>query len=363
MIPFLDLKSLNQRHSKEIASAIERVLHSGHYILGNEVSSFEHEFATYCGVKHCIAVANGLDALSLIVKAYGFGPGDEIIVPANTFIASVLAISANGVCPIFVEPDMDTYNIDVNKIEEKITAKTKAIMPVHLYGQAVDMAPILAIAKKHKLKVIEDAAQAHGAIYHSQRVGDIGDAAGFSFYPGKNLGALGDAGAITTNDDILAKKLQALRNYGSFVKYQNIYQGVNSRLDEIQAAVLRVKLNYIDNDNSVRNKVAHAYLAGIKNPIIKLPKPGFDKSHVWHLFVIRTSDRDKLQQYLNQKGVQTIIHYPIPPHKQQAYEAMNDLSFPITEQIHREVLSLPISPIMTDQEIEQVIEAINAYKS
>ncbi|MEH6908131.1 DegT/DnrJ/EryC1/StrS family aminotransferase, partial [Neobacillus drentensis] len=308
MIPFLDLKAINQQYQEEIKVAMERVLNSGWYILGNEVKAFEEEFATYCGVKHCIGVANGLDALTLIIRAYGIGNGDEVIVPSNTYIASILAISANGATPILVEPNLLSYNIDPSLIEEKITPKTKAIMAVHLYGQAANMKEINKIAEKYNIKVIEDAAQAHGSIYDGKRTGNLGDAAGFSFYPGKNLGALGDAGAITTNDDELANKISALRNYGSKVKYENIYQGVNSRLDEIQAAILRVKLKNLDHDNEKRRKIAEYYNTHIKNKNIVLPDIENENrlSHTWHLYVIRTKDRAILKEHFKENNIETL---------------------------------------------------------
>ncbi|OOE00232.1 aminotransferase [Anoxybacillus kestanbolensis] len=364
MIPFLDLKKINLQYKKEIEAAMARVLESGWYILGKEVEKFEEEFAAYCGTKYAIGVANGLDALTLILKAYGIGEGDEVIVPANTYIATILAVSACGANPVLVEPDINSYNLDPNKIEEKITSKTKAIMVVHLYGQAANMDPINEVAKKYNLKVIEDAAQAHGAKYKGKRVGNLGDAAGFSFYPGKNLGALGDGGAITTNDSELATKLRALRNYGSHIKYENLYKGVNSRLDELQAAILRVKLPHLDEENEQRRKIAEYYLENIKNPKITLPivENGDRESHVWHLFVIRTESREHLQKTLEEYGVQTLIHYPIPPHKQEAYSEWNHLSYPITEKIHNEVLSLPISPIITIEEVEKIIDVVNQYK-
>lgn len=361
MIKFLDLHKINEQYRDEIDEAIKRVLDSGWYLLGKENENFCKNFAQYCGTKHCIGVANGLDALTLIIKAYGFGQGDEIIVPANTYIASILAISANGATPVLVEPDMNTYNIDPDKIEEKITKKTKAILAVHLYGQTAQMDKINEIAKKYNLKVIEDSAQAHGAIYNGKRTGNLGDASGFSFYPGKNLGCLGDGGAVTTNDDELAQKIIALRNYGSHIKYENLYKGVNSRLDEIQAAVLDVKLKYLDKDNQKRRDIAKLYIENIKNPAIILPQVINEESHVWHIFAIRTQKRDKFQQYLKDNDIQTLIHYPIPPHKQQAYKEWNNLNLALTEQIHTEILSLPISAVMTDEEVKKVIEVVNNY--
>lgn len=359
MISFLNLKEINNRFRTEIDARIKTILDKGWYVLGKQNSAFETHFAAYIGAKHAIGCANGLDALRLIIQAYGFGPGDEIIVPANTYIASILAISQNGCTPILVEPDIHTYNINPDLIEEKITSHTKAIMPVHLYGQAVQMEKIWALAQKYNLKIIEDAAQAHGAVYQGRRTGNLGDAAGFSFYPGKNLGALGDGGAITTNDDDLAAKIRALRNYGSDRKYHHIYKGLNSRLDELQAAVLDVKLPYLDTDNQRRREIAAYYREHIKNPSIILPHTYDENAHVWHIFPIRTSKRDELQQYLNQHGIETLIHYPTPPHKQLAYREWENLSLPVTEEIHRTELSLPISPVMTDDEVKKITEVIN----
>ena len=514
MIKFLDLHKINERFREEIDSRIKQVLDSGWYLLGNQDKEFEKNFAKYCGVKHCIGCANGLDALNLIIRAYGFGEGDEIIVPANTYIASILAISENGCIPVLVEPDINTYNINPDLIEEKITDKTKAIMVVHLYGQAVQMDKIWALAKKYNLKVIEDSAQAHGAEYEicppcgenvpegqkgvknhryyapylkefarkmrkemtpqevkiwqcirkeqlgvkfrrqvpidnkyvadfvcldkkiiieidggqhcnsfndiqrtyylekegfrivrfwnseidkniaecievlkeiintplpptgtspargedefvqlpkKVRVGNLGDASGFSFYPGKNLGCLGDGGAVTTNDDELAKKIRAIANYGSDYKYHHIYKGINSRLDEIQAGILDVKLPYLDADNERRRKIAKYYRENIKNPKIVLPQTKDEKSHVWHVFVVRCDDREALQKHLEANGIQTNIHYPTPPHKQECYRELVDLSLPITEKIHREVISLPISPVMSEEEVKKVVEVVNAF--
>lgn len=366
MIKFLDLQQINLAHQQEIEEKLLQTFRSGWYLLGNEVKAFEEQLAVYTGAKHAIGVANGLDALRLILRGYiemgVMKKGDEILVPANTYIASILAISDNGLVPVLVEPDLHTFNLDISKIEEKITAKTKAVMIVHLYGRVVWSEELVALANKHQLKIIEDNAQAIGAEWNGIKTGNLGDAAGFSFYPGKNLGALGDAGGITTNDEELAKTIRALANYGSNQKYVNIYQGLNSRLDEIQAAVLGVKLKYIDTENSRRKEIAKRYIAEIKNPNIILPEnPANEAEHVWHLFVIRTAEREKLQNYLTEKGVQTLIHYPIPPHKQEAYKDWNNLSFPITEQIHDEVLSLPISPVMSDEEVDAVINVLNSY--
>lgn len=363
MIPFLDLKKLNSQYAQELKEATSRVIESGWYINGEEVKTFEQNFAAYCGVRYCIGVSNGLDALKLILRAYGIGPGDEVIVPSNTYIASILAISEVGATPILVEPNIESYNIDPSLIESKITSSTKAILAVHLYGLVADMTLILEIAKKHKLKVVEDAAQAHGAIYNGKRTGNLGDAAGFSFYPGKNLGALGDAGAITTNDHELATKLVALRNYGSHKKYENLYRGYNHRLDELQAALLQVKLPYLDADNAKRRIIANKYLEEINNPSIISPmKPINAEQTVWHVFVIRTKERDRLQTYLLENGIQTVIHYPIPPHKQEAYREMKKDSFPISEKIHKEILSIPISSVQTIEETDVIIGVINNFR-
>ena len=362
MIKFLDLYKINERLRKEINGKITQVLDSGWYLLGEETENFEQNFAKYCGVKHCIGVANGLESLNLIIRGYGFAQGDEIIVPANTYIASILAISENGCTPILVEPDINTYNINPDLIEKKITSKTKAIMVVHLYGQAVQMQKIWALAKKYNLKIIEDSAQAHGAKYQNKRVGSLGDASGFSFYPGKNLGCVGDGGCVTTNDDELAQKIKALRNYGSHKKYHNVFIGMNSRLDEIQAGILDIKLKFLDEDNQKRKEIAKYYRKNIKNSSIILPNVYAEDAHVWHLFVVRTKQRDNFQKYLLDNEIQTIIHYPIPPHKQECYKLWNNLSYPITEEIHKSVLSLPISPVMSDDEVKKVVEVINEYK-
>jgi len=365
MIPFLDLKALNAQYADELKEAAARVIDSGWYIQGNECHAFESEFAAYCGTKHCIGVGNGLDALTLIIRAYKemgvMYDGDEIIVPANTYIASILAVSENNLIPVLVEPDIETYNIDPVLIEEKITSKTKAIMAVHLYGQAADMDDINAIAKKHNLRVIEDAAQAHGALYKGKRTGNLGDASGFSFYPGKNLGALGDGGAVTTNDAELAEVIRALGNYGSRKKYENLYKGTNSRLDEMQAAMLRVKLKYLDNETQKRRKIAEYYIQNINNENIILPAVKEEDNHVWHLFVIRTQKRDEFQKYLYTGGIQTLIHYPIPPHKQHAYREWHVLSYPISEIIHDEVLSLPLSGVQSIEDAKTIVNAINDF--
>lgn len=366
MIQFLDLKGVNEQYQHELNEAFARVLQSGRYILGEEVTRFEKDFAGYCGTSCCVGVANGLDALKLILRAYielgALKEGDEIIVPANTYIATILAVSENRLEPVLVEPDISTYNIDPAMIEEKITSRTKAIMPVHLYGQLADMKAIQKMAQAHDLLVIEDSAQAHGAASDGKRAGSFGDAGGFSFYPGKNLGALGDAGAITTDDRRLDSCLRALRNYGSQAKYENLYQGVNSRLDELQAAILRVKLKHLAEENSRRRQIAETYLKNINNPLVTLPQVSEPSSHVWHLFVTRCADRNKLQRFLDDRNIQTLVHYPIPPHQQQAYRQLNHLSFPIAEKIHREVLSLPVNPVMSDDEAAKIVDAVNEFR-
>lgn len=370
MINFLDLKNINAGFRVELVEACTRVIDSGWYIGGHELSRFETGFATYCGTTHCIGVANGLDALTLTLRAWmllgKLEEGDEVIVPANTYIASILAITQNRLVPVLVEPDEASFNLCPHRAEAAITPKTRAILPVHLYGQLADMPALLDIAERHKLLVLEDSAQAHGASINGRKAGSWGDASGFSFYPGKNLGALGDAGAITTSDDELAQTLRALRNYGSHEKYKNLYQGVNSRLDEIQAAMLSVKLKYLDEKTTHRRQIAQIYMDGIKNPAIRLPIARDTstlvlESHVWHLFVIRCEQRDALQRHFTELGVQTLIHYPIPPHQQQAYAQWNSLSFPLTEEIHQEVLSLPIGPTITVDEASQVVAACNRF--
>ena len=371
MIPFLDLKIINAQYRNELAQAAIDVIDSGWYVQGEQVEVFEREFADYCGAKHCIGVANGLDALILTLRAWKelgkLKEGDEVIVPANTYIASILAITENRLVPVLVEPDVDSYNLCPRNTEAAITPKTKAILPVHLYGQLADMPAIMDIAKRHNLLVLEDSAQAHGASMSGKKSGNWGDASGFSFYPGKNLGALGDGGAVTTNDEELATTIRALGNYGSHKKYENLYQGVNSRLDEMQAAILRIKLRHLEVEIIQRRKVAQAYQKGIKNKTLVLPAQHCDSSptgenHVWHLFVIRTQKRESLQQYLTEQGVQTLIHYPIAPHQQQAYKEWASQSYPLTEEIHKEVISLPISPVMSEEDVKAVIKAINEFK-
>ncbi|NNG81652.1 DegT/DnrJ/EryC1/StrS family aminotransferase [Acinetobacter sp. ANC 5378] len=370
MIPFLDLKTINSQYHDKLVAACIRVIDSGWYVGGKELEQFEQHFANYCGVQYAIGVANGLDALILTLRAWKelgkLKDGDEVIVPSNTYIASILAITENNLKPVLVEPDAETFNIDDKKIEAAITAKTRVILPVHLYGQLAAMPEITAIAAKYNLLVLEDSAQAHGAEIAGKKAGSWGDASGFSFYPGKNLGALGDAGAITTNDPKLANMLKALRNYGSHEKYKNLVLGVNSRLDEIQAAMLNVKLNFLDGENQYRRQIADLYLKEIQNPEIELPLKNIDAKnytqHVWHLFVIRTKHREALQKYLTERGVETLIHYPIAPHKQQAYKEWDDLSLPISEQIHAEVLSLPISPTLSRDDTKKVVQLCNGFK-
>lgn len=362
MIPFLDLKKVNNRFRTEIDSRIKTILDKGWYLQGDENKLFAQNFAAYCGTKGFVGVANGLDALKLIIKAYGFGPGDEIIVPANTFIATILAVSENGCTPVLIEPDINTYCIDPDKIETAITPRTKAVIVVHLYGQVSPMEKVWELQKKYGFKIIEDAAQAHGAIYKGRRTGNLGDAAAFSFYPGKNLGALGDGGGVTSNDLNLLERIKALGNYGSDRKYHHIFKGVNSRLDEIQAAVLDVKLKHLDADNARRREIASYYRKNIKNPRIILPQVYDEMAHVWHIFVIRCEARDRLAKYLEDNGIQTNIHYPTPPHLQGAYQEWNSLSFPLTEKIHKEVLSLPISPVLTNEEVKKITDIISSWR-
>lgn len=360
-VPFLDLKAINMAHEQPLKEAFDRVLKSGWYVLGEEVRSFENEFASYCGAAHCVGVSNGLDALHLALKALNIGPGDEVLVPSNTYIATWLAISYTGATPVPVEPVESTYNIDPASIQRAITSKTKAVMVVHLYGQPADMDPILSICKQHNLFVIEDAAQAHGASYKGRLVGTLGDAAAFSFYPGKNLGALGDAGAVVTNNPEIADKVRVLSNYGSRVKYQNEVQGYNCRLDELQAALLRVRLKALDSETNVRKQVAAQYLSGLKGASLILPNVLVGTDPVWHLFVIRVESRDQVQKRLAEKGVGTLIHYPIPPHLQAAYADMGFRKgqFSIAERIHDSVLSLPISPTLESDQVQYVINALH----
>lgn len=365
MIKFLDLKQINNKYSAEIREAVNRVADSGWYLQGEENKRFETNYATYIGTEYAIGVANGLDALRLILRAYiemgVMSVGDEVIVPANTFIASIIAITDNGLIPVLIDADKETFQIDDTKIEEVLSSKTKAIMIVHLYGQCSYTSKIGEICRKANLKLIEDNAQAHGCKFEGRITGSIGDAAGHSFYPGKNLGAMGDAGAVTTNDSKLAEVIRSLANYGSQVKYVNEYIGLNSRLDEIQAAVLDVKLKYLDEDTSCRRSIARIYLEKIKNPLIKLPKIDDWDAHVFHLFPILTEKRDLLQEYLTKKGIQSLIHYPIPPHKQLCYKSMNGLFYPITERIHNQELSLPISPVMSLDDAKYIVDALNQW--
>ena len=365
MISFLDLNKINEPYEATFQEKLKSVLDSSWYILGKEVTTFEVNFADYCGTKHCIGVGNGFDALVLIFKGYiqlgKLQKGDEVIVSANTYIASILAILEADLIPVLVEPKLETYNINPDLISKKIISKTKAILVVHLYGQLAEIDKINKIAIQNNLIVIEDAAQAHGAVSDSRKAGNLSNAAAFSFYPGKNLGALGDGGAVTTNDAELAQIIQSMRNYGSEKKYYTDYIGMNSRLDELQSAFLNVKLPHLDAGNNVRKAIAKRYLVGVKNDKIILPFWDLSDNHVFHLFVIRTENREELQQYLLKNGIQSMIHYPIPPHKQKAFSNWNDLTFSVTEKIHDEVLSLPMSPIMKDDEVSFVISIINKY--
>jgi len=366
MIKFLDLHKINAPYEAAFQSKLKSFLDKGWYILGDEVKLFEKQFATYCGTKYCVGVGNGLEALTLIFKGYielgKLQKGDEVIVPANTYIASILAILEADLVPVLVEPTAETYNLNAHAITNKITSKTKAILAVHLYGQLANMELLSKLANQYQLLLIEDAAQAHGACdANGIKSGNLADAAGFSFYPGKNLGALGDAGAITTNEKALADVLFSMRNYGSKIKYENEIRGVNSRLDELQAAFLNVKLAFLDSDNQKRIAIANRYLSEIKNPKLKLPQCSRKSDHVFHLFVIRTTNRSDLEAYLLKNGIQTMIHYPIPPHQQKAMKSYNHLSFPITEQIHKELISIPISPVLTEEELSFLIKILNEY--
>jgi len=365
MIKFLDLEKITQKYSDEIQSAIKRVVNSGWYLQGNENKSFEKNYANYIGTNYCIGVANGLDALRLILRAYielgVIKEGDEILVPANTYIASILAISDNKLVPVLIEPDINTLEIDDSKIESALTSKTKAIMIVHLYGQCAYTKKIADICKKYNLRLIEDNAQAHGCKFDNKKTGSLGDAAGHSFYPGKNLGAFGDAGAITTNNSELAEMVRILANYGSKVRYVFEYKGFNSRLDEVQASVLDVKLKYLDIDTSIRKEIAQYYIENITHSEIKLPIVNDKNAHVFHIFTIFTQRRDELQKYLADNGIQTLIHYPIPPHKQLCYKEWNNLSYPITELLHSQELSLPISPVMNMADVKYIVKIINKW--
>jgi dTDP-4-amino-4,6-dideoxygalactose transaminase len=361
MIPFLDLNQINQPYSQAIEDATLRVLRSGWYVLGNELKAFEKSFATYCGAEYCVGVANGLDAITLILKAMDFPAGSEVIVPANTYIASVLPVSYLHLKPVFVEPDPVTMLLDPAQVEENIGPLTKAIITVDLYGRSCEMDVILHIARRHNLKVITDAAQAHGARFRDGQVGSMADATAFSFYPTKNLGALGDAGAVTTSDSDLAQKITYLRNYGSLERYKNDYQGVNSRLDEIQAAILSVKLPFLDRENQRRKEIAKRYLQEIKLSDLILPPADRPDEDVWHLFVVRHPRRSDLIAHLDKAGVQTNVHYPLPIHKQKAYAHLNDLHLPVTEQIHNQVISLPLHPMLTDSELSFIIQSVNQF--
>lgn len=361
-VTFLDLRATYLEIKDELDAAYQRVMNSGWYILGEEVTSFEREFAEYCGTEHCVGVANGLEALQLILRSYGIGAGDEVIVPANTYIATWLAVSNAGATVVPVEPDPRTFNLDPRCIEAAITPKTRAILPVHLYGQPADMDPINDTARRHGLKVIEDAAQAHGARYRDRRVGSLGDAAGWSFYPTKNLGAYGDAGAVTTDDGELADHVRLLRNYGSKSKYYNEERGINSRLDELQAALLRVRLKHLDEWNRRRARIAARYLEDLRETDLMLPGVCEGADPVWHLFVVRSNRRDELQRYLKSQGVNTLVHYPVPPHLQLAYkDASLPGAYPIVEAIHREALSLPMGPHLTGEEAARVVEAVRYF--
>ena len=365
-IKFLDLQRINASYEPELSRVVSQVVSSGWYLQGHYVKEFEQAFSAYCGCRYAVTVGNGLDALKLIFKAYrnllGWQEGDEVIVPANTFIATILAIEEAGLTPILCEPNLDDALLDVDNLSLYVTPRTRAVVAVHLYGQLCDMARLMSWACEHHIKVVEDSAQAHGAVSNGCKAGHWGDAAAFSFYPGKNLGALGDAGAVTTDDIALADMIRSLGNYGSICKYVNDYKGVNSRMDEIQAAVLNVKLRRLDADNECRRTIAHRYLNEVYNPCIVLPKVHDWSAHVFYVFAIRCSRRDELQKYLAERGIETLIHYPIPPHKQRAYCAWNHLSLPITEQIHNEILSIPISPVMTMDEVDYVIECINSFQ-
>ena len=358
MVEFLNLKRVNAPHEQAIQDAISRVVRSGWYIIGEEIQAFEQEFAAYCGVKNCIGVGNGLDALSLILRAYDIGAGDEVIVPSNTFVATWLAVTYAGAKPVPVDPDVRTYNIDAQQIEAAITPRTRAIIAVHLYGQPAEMKAIQEIAKRHGLNVIEDAAQAHGAKYHGQRAGSLGDAAAFSFYPGKNLGALGDGGAITTQDDALAARLRKLRSYGSTVKYQHDELGVNSRLDEIQAAILRAKLPYLDAENEARRTIAQQYMGALAGAPVSLPYVVPGAEPVWHLFVVRTPARGQLIQGLGAGSIGHMIHYPIACHAQPCYVDQDWPPLPVAEALQHQVLSLPIAPYLSAQDVQAVADAV-----
>lgn len=366
MIKFLDLKGITDLYADEIKQAVDSVIDSGWYLQGNANKQFETDYANYIGTNHCVGVANGLDALIWIYRAYiemgVMQPGDEVIVPANTYIASILAITENGLKPVLVEPNIETLEMDDRLIEQAITPRTKSILIVHLYGRCAYTEKIGELCRKYNLKLVEDNAQAHGCRYRGKRTGSIGDAAGHSFYPGKNLGALGDGGAVTTNDSELADCIRALANYGSQRKYVFRYKGRNSRLDEIQAAILSVKLRHLDDDNRRRQQIARYYYEHISNPLITLPRLLPDENNVYHIFPILCPERDRLQQYLTAQGIQTLIHYPIPPHKQECYKAWNHWHLPVSEKIHQQELSIPISQVLTDQEVKEVVGVLNTFK-
>jgi dTDP-4-amino-4,6-dideoxygalactose transaminase len=365
-VPFLSLKDLNARYADALKAAAARVIDSGWYVLGEELAAFEHEFAAYCGVRHAVGVGNGLDALSLILRGYKelgvIEEDDEVVLPGNTFIASFLAITENRLVPVPVEPDPVSFNLDPACVEAAIGPRTRAIMAVHLYGQLADMPALAALATRHKLLLIEDAAQAHGAMSDGRKAGAFGDAAAFSFFPAKNLGALGDGGAVVTDDTALAQRITVLRNYGSDVKYRHLFQGLNSRLDEMQAAMLRVKLKYLDDDIVWRRRVARRYRDGIRHPQIRLPEVAREEQHAWHLFVVRCTQRDALQQHLQSHGIQTQVHYPLPAHRQPAYPSLRHVQLPLTERLHDEVLSLPIGPTLRDDEVDRVIGACQSFE-
>ncbi len=366
MIPFLDLKKVNARFETDFKARFQQLLERGYYVLSEEVNAFETEFARYCGVNHCVGVGNGLDALRLILEGYKtlgrLNDGDEVLVSSNTFIATILAIKQAGLRPVLGETDAGNYNFDIGQLKKSIGPRTRAIMPVHLYGQLSPMSALKEVASKHDLLLIEDSAQAHGARDSEGRLaGSLGDAAGFSFYPTKNLGALGDGGAVTTNDDALTDAVRMLRNYGASTKYVNDVPGINSRLDEIQASFLRCKLPLLDSDNATRREIAKRYLAEVNNGKITMPNYEGGDDHVFHLFVVRVDDRDNFMEYLKNQGVGTLIHYPVPPHKQKALPELNGMSFPVSEMIHEQVVSIPMSPVLTTVEVSRIIEALNGY--
>jgi dTDP-4-amino-4,6-dideoxygalactose transaminase len=366
MIPFLNIKEINAQYQQELKEACARVIDSGWYLNGNELKTFEKEFSVYCATDYCVGVANGLDALTLTLRAWKelgkLKEGDEVIVQANTYIASILAITENNLTPILVEPHESTFNLCPNAVKQAITPKTRVILPVHLYGQISPMPDLMKIAQDNDLLVLEDCAQAHGAAINGRKAGSWGHAAAFSFYPGKNLGALGDAGAVTTNDGGLAQIIKALGNYGSAKRYEHKLKGVNSRMDEIQAAMLCVKLKHLNNEIKARQRVAQKYLAEINNPLIQLPVVGDINSHVWHLFVIKTDQREKLANYLTDNGIETLIHYPTAPHKQGAYKEWENKVFPISERLHEKVLSLPTSSVISENDLIKIVNVCNAFK-